>query len=1080
MARIKSYVQDTNITDQDRILGTSYEGILNNKPIYKTVNYDITALASYFSQNFDFEGVNYNLAEIREYQINLANSLGDVNQDGSLANISINFANDLVNTVSQVPDLFTELALSNLSAVPQAFADFLFTIADINEEFANQVLDLSTSTAYAQLDTFNALSAFVNQIDTNVQGLQVDVTNVVAATDTNTGNITANATSIQALGVRTTTAEADVLALQNNFTSLETVVNTNTGDISTNATQLSSLGTVVNTATTDIATLKTDVTVLESSIDTLSGEVTANASDISLLTTNVNTIAADVTAVQTDVTTLTTTVNNNTGDIATQATQVSLLANRVDTAESDILNTQTDVTSLTTTVDGNTGNIATNASNISILQTNVSTAQTDITGIITDIQQIETSIDNITGDVTANATAISGLGTRVTTAEGDITNVQGNITTLQTNLNTQTGRIDTNVSNIATLGTRITTAEADISAAETSITNLTGSVNTNTGNISSNATAISSLTTRVTTAEADISAAETNITNLNSSVNTNTGNISNNASAISSLSTTVNAQGTSINNLSSEVTTLETNLNTQTGRIDTNVSNINTLSTTVTNNFNTLDAAITTVDNARISGDSALSSSITSLTATVNGNTSSITTNANAISTVDGKLSASYGITVDAGGRVAGLKLLADGTTGSEFIARANTFAVDMPNGTRVMTVNSGGLVINGSGTFSGAVTITSGPTLTAINTAQSTANTAIDDASTAQSTANTAQGTANTAQSTANTAQTTANTAQSTANTALNRTVDATGKIVFNPAPSGSGLFMNAVNLGYYDGGSWKTYMQNNGNFFLSGSGSNGLSWNGSTLTVNGSGTFTGQLTAGFVDINSNIINIGVASNYATFGEISYNWPSGVTAFSTVTGTNTNKTADIRAFYITGGAYNGGGISVRGIAGVNPGELRVGTDANGYGNYSIACGSNSISGSLSGILFSGGTYIFQSLPSLGGSPLYVTSGNVLTRASSSMRYKHQVEEYDKGLNTINQLRPVYFKYIQNHDILNAGFIAEEFEELGLKEFVRYDLQRRPDSIDYSQITALLVKGIQEQQQQIDALKAEIELLKAQ
>lgn len=111
--------------------------------------------------------------------------------------------------------------------------------------------------------------------------------------------------------------------------------------------------------------------------------------------------------------------------------------------------------------------------------------------------------------------------------------------------------------------------------------------------------------------------------------------------------------------------------------------------------------------------NSATASAVTTLQSTVgdenSGLVASVTTNASAISTVDGKLTASYGISVDAGGRVAGLKLLADGTTGSEFIARANTFAVDMPNGNRVLTVDSSGLSINGSGTFSGALSAASG-----------------------------------------------------------------------------------------------------------------------------------------------------------------------------------------------------------------------------------------------------------------------------------------------------------------------------------------------------------------------------------
>lgn len=53
----------------------------------------------------------------------------------------------------------------------------------------------------------------------------------------------------------------------------------------------------------------------------------------------------------------------------------------------------------------------------------------------------------------------------------------------------------------------------------------------------------------------------------------------------------------------------------------------------------------------------------------------SVTTNASAIATVDGKLSASYGLTVDANGRIASMKLLSDGTTSSVKFT-ASTFQV--------------------------------------------------------------------------------------------------------------------------------------------------------------------------------------------------------------------------------------------------------------------------------------------------------------------------------------------------------------------------------------------------------------------
>ena len=57
-------------------------------------------------------------------------------------------------------------------------------------------------------------------------------------------------------------------------------------------------------------------------------------------------------------------------------------------------------------------------------------------------------------------------------------------------------------------------------------------------------------------------------------------------------------------------------------------------------------------------------------------------------------------------------------------------------------------------------------------------------------------------------------------------------------PADQGSGLYMDSTHLGYFDDSTdtWKTYMQNNGNFYLDGSGG-GLSWvaASSTLIIQG-----------------------------------------------------------------------------------------------------------------------------------------------------------------------------------------------------------------------------------------------------
>jgi len=51
---------------------------------------------------------------------------------------------------------------------------------------------------------------------------------------------------------------------------------------------------------------------------------------------------------------------------------------------------------------------------------------------------------------------------------------------------------------------------------------------------------------------------------------------------------------------------------------------------------------------------------------------------------------------------------------------------------------------------------------------------------------------------------------------------------------PTGTGLFLDATHLGYYDTNAWKTYMDSSGNFYLGGS-SGALQWNGTTLSITG-----------------------------------------------------------------------------------------------------------------------------------------------------------------------------------------------------------------------------------------------------
>ena len=65
----------------------------------------------------------------------------------------------------------------------------------------------------------------------------------------------------------------------------------------------------------------------------------------------------------------------------------------------------------------------------------------------------------------------------------------------------------------------------------------------------------------------------------------------------------------------------------------------------------------------------------------------------------------------------------------------------------------------------------------------------------------------------------------------------NALGRITKTPSlGSTAGLYLGSANLGYYNGTAWKTYMDNTGLFYLTGSaGGNALLWDGTTLTIKG-----------------------------------------------------------------------------------------------------------------------------------------------------------------------------------------------------------------------------------------------------
>ncbi len=203
------------------------------------------------------------------------------------------------------------------------------------------------------------------------------------------------------------------------------------------------------------------------------------------------------------------------------------------------------------------------------------------------------------------------------------------------------------------------------------------------------------------------------------------------------------------------------------------------------------------------------------------------------------------GISVGTGGHVRGGQSAFNNGVGFflGYSGSAYKFSIGNSSG-GFLTWDGSSLNINGNISFANSPNISSFTNDTgftddtAANTAQGTANTGVANAATAQSTANTGVANAATAQSTANTANTAAGTAQGTANTANSRAqnFDTSGDI-FQGISVGTGGHVRGGQSAFNNGtGFFLGYSGSAYKFSIGNAGGQGLTWDGTNLTVVGS----------------------------------------------------------------------------------------------------------------------------------------------------------------------------------------------------------------------------------------------------
>lgn len=746
MARINSYAKDAGLSADDKLVGSSYEGTDQTGPIYKTRTYTLGDLADYFGGFIQTgEGGNINIVELEQtvtentsaiasaqqsittitnellaqstFKTNLASTFGTFDENGNLVSLSQAFADQVLQTTASDryanAQFVTNLAASvgtydangNLITLGQAFADQVLsttasdrfatstfatnlaasfgtynsdgTLATISESFANQLLQASTASDFADAQFVTNLMSNFGTFDSN-------------------GNILTISTSYADQLLQT--ANTAEFAQASFATNLASSFGTYNSDGSMATFSQSFADQVLSTANTSNLASASFVTNLATSLGTYDGN--GNLLSIS------SSFADDVLSTA------------NTSEFA-EASKLTALGASFGTVNPDgsvsFSNTSTFSDALLTYVDESSSL----ASQLTQLQTTVTnipvTIRQDDAPDILDANNdliyplgsiwVDTNDNNAIYILVEDTGAPSGYAWSATTSEALGTLIQSNAE-LQED-------VDLISTNLSSQGTKLTTLTAQFGVYDPA---------TNTFTINNNATVIDSLRTY---ADAD-SAAATKVDSIGSTFGAF--NPTTNAFTVSNakLETIVDTLTLANYASTSRIDTLEAQVDGNSADIETeqevraSADSANaSYALNIASSIGTVDASgnITAVSeafansiiNTETTSDYAAASRVDTLEATVgdanSGLVSSVQTASDAIADINGNLSASYGVYVNTAGKVAGLKLLATGATQpSQFIAQADTFAVDMPNGTRVLTVDSNGLVINGSGTFSGTL----------------------------------------------------------------------------------------------------------------------------------------------------------------------------------------------------------------------------------------------------------------------------------------------------------------------------------------------------------------------------------------
>jgi hypothetical protein len=531
---------------------------------------------------------------------------------------------------------------------------------------------------------------------------------------------------------------------------------------------------------------------------------------------------------------------------------------------------------------------------------------------------------------------------------------------------------------------------------------------------------------------AELDTLTTTVNGINSQVNLNSSNISTNSSDI----TIANGN---ISTNASNISTLQSDLNTAEGDIAANASNISTNSTNITANANSIS-----VNSSNIS---ALSSRLTTAEGSISTNASNIQTNTTNI-TANGN---------DISTNASAISQLQVDLNSAESDISAN--ASNISTNTASITSNANGISTNASSISSLQVSLNNTNSNVSANASNIQTNTVNISSNSSGISANASSISSLTATVNGNTSSITTN---ASAIAEANGYTEANYALTANANGVITGIQLKAADSSLPTGQVSDITMKTN-TFNIVDQNDN------VKLNLNSSGdlTVTGDLLAANIEITQSKLTLKAENFYSSVGEIIFENENGNTAADmkvTSYGKNEVTLASYRF-----GTFKGN-------------QIIVGEDRFFLGDSNNAFIRTETISFLDYMVFNSNYYQLRGLLGTTSSPanlfMDTSNNNQLSRSTSSRKYKTDITDYDKGIEKIKELRPVYYKGKSDGDKVFSGLIAEEVHEAGLEEFVMYDSEGEPDALAYQNMVSLLIKGMQEQQEQIESLKTEIENLK--